>query len=450
MKDRFSFFTEISKVEDLDDGTIKVFGVASSGALDSDGEITNPEAFKAALPEFFRSGPALREMHRPIAAGTVTEAAVDDAGKAQIAAHVVDEGSIKKVKAGVLRGFSWSGPILKRRAGAPNILDKIQINEISLVDRPANPEAKIEVWKAEKSPVARVAKKGLWDVARIAELLADLAWLQSCAADEAFWEGDASDVPAKLRDNVNGLADTLQEMLGEEIAELAATMNAKTITGDDAMKIGTKENRAAFSAFLLKYKDEAAKALGIAPDKLDAAVKSATDEDDRLEIALKAAQKGMADLHAKAQKHVDAIGEAHKSAIGFAAKCEDLMDGEDEGKKADRAKARDKKAIDEGATIGDLAAKLAKAEGEKTALVTAHATQIAEKDDAIKALKDAGDELVSRMRAKGILKTVTLDKIDDVTATGDDAAKKKKDDAPTDALAEIRAAHKDGEKLQRA
>jgi hypothetical protein len=105
-----SLFAEISKVEELDDGTVNVFGIASSETRDRDGEVILASAMKAALPEWLTFG-NIREMHQPIAAGTAIEAHVDDAGMTELGAHIVDPSSVKKVKAGVLKGFSIKGPV---------------------------------------------------------------------------------------------------------------------------------------------------------------------------------------------------------------------------------------------------------------------------------------------------------------------------------------------------
>jgi hypothetical protein len=85
----FRLFGTIAKVEEQDDGTIKVFGIASSGSRDAAGEIVLPDAMKTALPDYSLF-PALREMHQPLAAGKVLEADVDDEGTTNIIAHVVD------------------------------------------------------------------------------------------------------------------------------------------------------------------------------------------------------------------------------------------------------------------------------------------------------------------------------------------------------------------------
>jgi len=141
-------FGEFSKVEDQDDGTIKVYGIASTSAKDSAGETVTSKAMADALPEY-EQFPALREMHQLSAAGRVTDAAVDKAGVTNIVAHVVDPVAIAKVKAGVYSGFSIGGKALERDPADRTIITKLKLNEISLVDRPCNPEAVMTMWKAE-------------------------------------------------------------------------------------------------------------------------------------------------------------------------------------------------------------------------------------------------------------------------------------------------------------
>ncbi len=55
-------YAEIAKMEAQDDGTVKVWGYASSEAVDSDGEVIAAEAMKAAIPDYMKFG-AVREMH---------------------------------------------------------------------------------------------------------------------------------------------------------------------------------------------------------------------------------------------------------------------------------------------------------------------------------------------------------------------------------------------------
>jgi phage head maturation protease len=152
-------FGELTKIEDQPDGTLKVYGVASTGARDDEGEIVRPAAMKAALPDYARY-PALREMHQPTAAGRTLEATVDEDGATRIVAQVVDPVAIAKVKSRTYSGFSIGGRVLARDPADASIITRIKLTEISLVDRPANPEAVIDLWKAAAAaPPSNVAVK---------------------------------------------------------------------------------------------------------------------------------------------------------------------------------------------------------------------------------------------------------------------------------------------------
>lgn len=143
-------FAPISKTEAQSDGTLKVWGVASTEAVDTDGEVIKASAMKAALPAYMEFG-AIREMHQPIAAGTCLEAGVNaETGATLICAHIVDSGSILKVKTGVLKGFSIGGVATKTDPMDKRVITELDLNEISLVDKPANPQAIISLWKAAK------------------------------------------------------------------------------------------------------------------------------------------------------------------------------------------------------------------------------------------------------------------------------------------------------------
>jgi hypothetical protein len=137
----------IQKVEPQDDGTVRVYGIATSEAVDEQGEIVRADAIRAAIPDYMRF-PALREMHQLSAAGTTLEAEVCEDGTTRIVAHVVDPVAVAKVRNQVYRGFSIGGRVTQRDAGSPNTIIGLVLNEISLVDRPANPEAIFDCWKA--------------------------------------------------------------------------------------------------------------------------------------------------------------------------------------------------------------------------------------------------------------------------------------------------------------
>lgn len=142
-------FAALSKVEENGDGTLTVEGIASTEAVDSDGEVVKASAIEAALPDFMRYGTGnLREMHQPLAAGTVEAVTVEN-DVTRIVAKVVDPTAIKKVQTGTYKGFSIGGKVTDRDQLNRKIVKGVKLVEISLVDRPANPEAVIEMWKAE-------------------------------------------------------------------------------------------------------------------------------------------------------------------------------------------------------------------------------------------------------------------------------------------------------------
>ena len=249
-------YAHIEKTEAQDDGTIKVFGYASSPSEDSDGEIVTPAAIAASLPDYMKFG-AVREMHQPKAAGTAIEAKVMDDGRTWFGAHVVDPTAVKKVQAKVYKGFSIGGKVLERDPENENIITGIKLVEVSLVDRPANPDAIFTMYKAEDpdkpkhdpaelsaieevvgmvnkgaimpSKLVELAQafikgdktveKSFWDIAELAHLLGCLKSLQSSVAFEAAYEGETSETSIRLKQHINDLTATLVEMIGEEVAE---------------------------------------------------------------------------------------------------------------------------------------------------------------------------------------------------------------------------------------
>jgi HK97 family phage prohead protease len=146
-----TFFASLKKVEAGADDTLTVEGVASTETRDSTGEIITAAAIRKALPAY-REFPAIREMHGLSAAGSAIDIDVDDDGVTKIVASITDPTAIKKVKSGTYRGFSIGGKVLKRDAKDAKTITEILLTEVSLVDRPANGEAKISLWKGAALP----------------------------------------------------------------------------------------------------------------------------------------------------------------------------------------------------------------------------------------------------------------------------------------------------------
>lgn len=148
MSDELSRYVAISKV-DLEQRTVE--GIAGTSDLDSQGERISLGAFSDALPDYMRFG-NVREMHQMSAVGKTKAAVVDDDGF-HIMAKIVDDDAWKKVKEGVYTGFSVGGRVTKRDPDDKAHITGLNLVEISLVDRPANPNAVINVWKAEQAVV---------------------------------------------------------------------------------------------------------------------------------------------------------------------------------------------------------------------------------------------------------------------------------------------------------
>jgi len=147
-----SAFAQIIKQEKLDDGTLMVYGKATDDSIDIDQQICDAAWLERAMPEWFKTGGNIREQHSNIAAGVAKELNSTNDGH-YISALVVDPVSVKKVETGVLKGFSIGirAPRIVRDNKAANgrIIDG-QIVEVSLVDRPANPNAKLTLAKSDK------------------------------------------------------------------------------------------------------------------------------------------------------------------------------------------------------------------------------------------------------------------------------------------------------------
>ena len=143
-------YVDILKYDKNDDGTLTVYGKATSDDLDIDQQICDNDWLKKAMPEWFKSGGNIREQHSSIAAGVATE--YEEKGDGfYVTAKVVDKNSILKVEHKVLKGFSIGikGPRVVRDNKAANgrIIDG-QIVELSLVDRPANPTCQLVLAKS--------------------------------------------------------------------------------------------------------------------------------------------------------------------------------------------------------------------------------------------------------------------------------------------------------------
>jgi hypothetical protein len=190
-------YASIEKTNKNDDGTLTVYGKATDDSLDIDQQICDSDWLKRAMPEWMVAGGNVREQHSSIAAGVATEYEEKNDGH-YITALVVDPVSVKKVETGVLKGFSIGikGPRVIRdtKAAGGRIVDG-QIVEISLVDRPANPNAKLILAKAVDGDLVKYSETQEPTIPT------------------------PKDVAAMVNKNAESAEETVAEIVTEEVAE---------------------------------------------------------------------------------------------------------------------------------------------------------------------------------------------------------------------------------------
>lgn len=146
---QYGYVGHITKWEELDDGTLYVYGKAAGPDLDLDGQCMDPAWLKTALPKWYEWA-NVREQHANIAAGVGVEL-TERGDDWFLKAHVVDAGTVKKVKNKVLKGFSGgivNGQVIRSDKAPNGMITGGDIAEISLVDRPSNPGCSLAIAKS--------------------------------------------------------------------------------------------------------------------------------------------------------------------------------------------------------------------------------------------------------------------------------------------------------------
>lgn len=153
---RISF--PIVKTERTPDGDVIIYGKATDGRVDSDGQIVDPTWAAKAIKEWLDTGANIRVQHNPLRdpAGRGLEIDDDGRGGQWVKALIVEPVAKELVLKGVLRSYSVGimHPLVIPDPVAPNgrITDG-ELGELSLVDRPANKGCRYElVTKGEKGP----------------------------------------------------------------------------------------------------------------------------------------------------------------------------------------------------------------------------------------------------------------------------------------------------------
>lgn len=216
-----------AKITKIDEDQHMVFGYASTEALDAQGEIVKREALEAALPDYMRFA-NIREMHQPSAVGVATEAELDDKGLF-LAAKIVDPAAWEKVTSGVYKGFSIGGQVVGRDKAQKHVITGVKLSEISLVDRPANPEAVFTMYKANQPKLRKAgARNSGADLAMI-QAIHDQAVKLGAACEGCALDGDDTGTDDELAEKIAGLTeerDALRKALADLPAERKAALRA--------------------------------------------------------------------------------------------------------------------------------------------------------------------------------------------------------------------------------
>jgi len=247
-------YAAIIKQEKQDDGSLLVYGKATDDSLDIDQQICDDVWLSSAMPEWFKTGGNIREQHSSIAAGVAKEYEAKKDGH-YISVLVVDPVSVKKVESGVLKGFSIGikSPRVVRDQKAANgrIIDG-QIVEVSLVDRPANPNAKLMLAKSVEGETSLVKVEEFTTTTKDKSMLADvIKELQADAAkfDQASYDAarrgiaqliiseatEVADTDSDERDDIDTLLSALKHLFNfrdgelEEDEDMNMTTNGSTI-----------------------------------------------------------------------------------------------------------------------------------------------------------------------------------------------------------------------------
>lgn len=145
----YAFAGELVKTEKTADGDLLVYGKATGPDLDLDEQICDPKWLKTAMPRWAEWA-NVREQHTAIAAGVgiETEQQGDDW---YVKTLVTDKGTAHKVETGTLKGYSVgirNARVVKDAKAPGGRIVAGEIVELSLVDRPCNPTAKMAICKS--------------------------------------------------------------------------------------------------------------------------------------------------------------------------------------------------------------------------------------------------------------------------------------------------------------
>lgn len=148
----------ITKRDKNDDGSVTVRGIVTDDSLDLDGQIVDATSAAKALQNWFDEWANIRQQHSPLLAPAGKGISLDfEDGVPYLTAKIIEPTAVKLVNEGVYQAFSIgiadgeldTSPMAKQKA-KNGILFPSLINEVSVVDYPANTSCKFVMGRKRK------------------------------------------------------------------------------------------------------------------------------------------------------------------------------------------------------------------------------------------------------------------------------------------------------------
>jgi hypothetical protein len=155
-------------------------------------------------------------MHQMDAVGKALAVEVGQDGVTRLKARIVDPLSIRKIKDGIFCGFSIGGAVLQREAEDPRVITKLRLDEISICDRPSNPRARIELYKASWFK-AQVEPEPRWDCGIAGHDHVDKVDMALCRVEQEFGVKKTRELRRALNKQAGDSAKWAAELLSRPI-----------------------------------------------------------------------------------------------------------------------------------------------------------------------------------------------------------------------------------------
>lgn len=263
-----TYHNEFVAITKFDEDQRLVYGYISTEQKDCHNEIVSKDAIKKAFEEDYKKWGNIRFMHdNKTAVGNMIEYSHDDFGTF-MCAKISDSEVWQKIKDGVLKGFSIGGWVIKK---VGDTITDLFLEEISLVDRPANPGALVTCFKTadmivnieedeklvanlekiqssglsledilnlvEQSKIEKANKereekearekilleKGFYSVQDVVSVIGTLSWVLDDAEWENKWNNDDNtELLVELKNHILSLSDLAQKMIQNETKDLTS------------------------------------------------------------------------------------------------------------------------------------------------------------------------------------------------------------------------------------